>query len=70
MIARPNGKRPMLIGKLALAAGVVGYALPMLTHPTHDIIALVALLSMLLGGLAWMVGYVVYAISFLPGRSE
>lgn len=61
----------MLAGKILLVLGLLGYVAPPLLHyPIHDIRALFGLLAMFLGGLAWMVGYVVFAISFLPSKGE
>ena len=78
----PNGKKPMLVGKTFFSIGLISIAFYMVfATPNYDkfwpetfgeavfsfapTFALVALPS---GILTWLVGYVVFAISFLPEK--
>lgn len=79
MTRRPNGKRLMLSGKLAFFAGVLAAVLGAFRplwpgvlsyHPVAEILSLVGILGTLLGAVSWMVGYLVFAISYLPGKSD
>ena len=81
---RPNGKILMrvgialfAIGLTALIAGSLTGLMPMDQYPIEDWRQIVALwappiftISLPLGTVAWLVGYLVFAISFLPAKAD
>lgn len=75
---RPDGRRLMRAGKLALITGVVAallgafdYLAPSVLNfsPIADLLSIVALAGIFLGTFAWLVGYVVLAMSYI-GRND
>ena len=76
---RPDGKRLMLVGKTAFSVGVltaVANALSFLWrgvldyYPVSEMLTWLTVIGTVIGPIAWMTGYVVYAISFIPGRED
>ena len=72
MTDRPDGRRVMRAGKLALITGVLAalvnsfsdFAPGLLAYrPVSELLSMIGLLGIFLGGMAWLVGYIVFAIS-------
>lgn len=79
MNARPNGKRVMLVGKTAFIVGVLAALANALSFiwrgvldysPVSEMLTWLTVIGTIIGPVAWLTGYVVFAISFIPGRGE
>lgn len=69
----------MLGGKLTCLAGIFAaltsafrpfFPSTLSYHPIAEILTMVGLVGTFLGAIAWMVGYVVFAISFISGNDR
>jgi hypothetical protein len=79
MTKRPDGKRLMLAGKLGFMLGMALFLAgnframwpsPLNQAPASELISLLGIGGTFLGPITWMVGYVVFAISFVRGRAD
>jgi hypothetical protein len=69
----------MLVGKTAFAVGVLTALANSLSfllrgfldfYPYSEMFTWLTILGTVIGPAAWMTGYVVYALSFIPGKDE
>jgi hypothetical protein len=80
--SRPDGSGAMSTGVFLAIAGILALAISAMTGTTEygaidpDKTAMKAALSLIGGGIlqvglvAWLAGYIVHALSFLPGRDN
>lgn len=76
MSERPTGKWLIRIGRGAFAVGVFAALLvsflPVLDryYALGEIVIILGIVTATLGAIAWMIGYLIFAISFIPGRGD
>ena len=85
MTQRPNGKSLMRVGGLALLVGLIALVahglvsgfMPMDQYPVEhwsqyvEIWApIIFTFGLPLGAFAWLIGYLIFAISFLPSKED
>jgi hypothetical protein len=76
MEKRPNGRRLMQVGKTTLGFGIIAILAHTFApffppgyldyYPVAELIIAFAWLGTFLGVVAWLVGYLVFALSFTP----
>lgn len=79
MDKRPDGKRLLLTGKVTFILGVIAaltsafrpfFPGTLSYHPIAEVLTMIGILGTFLGAVAWMVGYVVFALSFIRGTQD
>jgi len=76
---RPDGKRLLLTGKVSFIVGLIAILSSAFRpffpgildyHPIAELLTMIGVLGTFLGAMAWMVGYVVFALSFIRGTQD